>query len=55
MSQDHPPVDLFAPETLGARLVAEMSDALVVSDREGAIRVWNKAAERIGDASQPVT
>ena len=47
MSQDHTPVDLFAPETLGARLVEEMSDALVVSDREGAIRVWNKAAERI--------
>ena len=47
MSQDHPPVDLFAPEILGARLVEEMSDALVVSDREGAIRAWNKAAERI--------
>lgn len=47
MSQDHTPVNLFAPETLGARLVEEMSDALVVSDREGAIRVWNKAAERI--------
>ena len=47
MSQDQIPADLFAPETLGARLVAEMSDALVVSDREGAIRVWNRAAERI--------
>lgn len=47
MSQDRLPADPFAPETLGARLVAEMSDALVVSDRAGAIRVWNPAAERI--------
>ena len=47
MSQDHPPADPFAPEKLGARLIAEMSDALVVSDRKGAIRVWNAAAERI--------
>lgn len=47
MSQDRPPADPFAPETLGARLVGEMSDALVVSDRAGAIRVWNAAAERI--------
>ncbi|WP_339950729.1 PAS domain S-box protein [uncultured Albimonas sp.] len=47
MSQNHAPAALFAPEILGARLVEEMSDALVVSDREGAIRVWNKAAERI--------
>ena len=47
MSQDPPPADPFAPEKLGARLIAEMSDALVVSDRKGAIRVWNAAAERI--------
>ncbi|MGM0583657.1 MAG: PAS domain-containing protein [Pseudomonadota bacterium] len=35
------------PACLGARLVANMPDALVVSDREGVIRFWNAAAERI--------
>ncbi len=41
------------PDELGRRLVAEMPDALVVSDREGLIRVWNAAAERIfGFSSQ---
>lgn len=34
-------------DELGERLVAGMPDALVVSDAEGLIRVWNAGAERI--------
>lgn len=34
-------------DQLGRRLLVDMPDALVVSDREGLIRVWNDAAERI--------
>lgn len=59
MSHDRPPPepspessaapspDPFAPAALGLRLVAEMPDALVVSDSQGIIRVWNAGAERI--------
>lgn len=35
------------PADLGPELVEGMPDALVVSDREGVIRFWNAAAERI--------
>lgn len=39
--------DGLGVEELGRRLVADMPDALVVSDRDGVIRVWNLAATRI--------
>ena len=40
-------VRAFDPDELGRRLALEMPDALVVSDRQGVIRVWNAGAERI--------
>lgn len=39
---DHPTPDIEA-----RRLVDESPDAMIFADREGIIRVWNRAAERI--------
>jgi PAS domain S-box-containing protein len=37
----------LSPEQLAARIVAGAADAVLFTDREGAIRLWNSGAERI--------
>jgi PAS domain S-box-containing protein len=37
----------LSPEQLAARIVAGAADAVLFTDREGAIRLWNAGAERI--------
>jgi PAS domain S-box-containing protein len=34
-------------EALAARVVAESGDAILVADREGKVRLWNRAAEEL--------
>jgi PAS domain S-box-containing protein len=35
------------PDALAARIVAESGDAILFADREGVVRLWNRAAEEM--------
>jgi PAS domain S-box-containing protein len=39
--------DLFTPGSIAAAILTASSDAIVASDREGIIKLWNPGAERI--------
>ena len=39
--------DIFSAEQLSQRIIADSNDAIMFSDREGLIRLWNSGAERM--------
>jgi PAS domain S-box-containing protein len=41
------PADVMTEEEIGRALLQGASDAIVASDRDGIIRIWNPGAERI--------
>jgi PAS domain S-box-containing protein len=47
VGDEHGPTLPFSWERLGPHLLQEMADAVIVTDREGVIRLWNTGASTI--------